>query len=166
MVSDDPDCHPTDVIEAPDGSLLVINTGGWFRIGCPTSQIAKPEIAGAIYRIRRDETDEVDEFLAGIEPEPGIDLPDADMIIGTTPHEVMRILQDVSDGTHRLQGVDEVIVMWEILQDSDPESLHRSCGDQCFDLNEQLRRDAGGIVSQLFPTTARRPHRPRSNGVG
>lgn len=52
VVSDDPDFHPTDVLEDADGSLLVIDTGGWFRIGCPTSQVAKPEIAGAIYRIR------------------------------------------------------------------------------------------------------------------
>ncbi len=53
MVSENPDFHPTDVIEDADGSLLVIDTGGWFRIGCPTSQVAKPEIHGAIYRIRR-----------------------------------------------------------------------------------------------------------------
>lgn len=53
FVSPDPDCHPTDVIEDADGSLLVIDTGGWFRIGCPTSQIAKPQITGALYRIRR-----------------------------------------------------------------------------------------------------------------
>ena len=59
---DDPDFHPTDVLEDADGSLLLIDTGGWFRIGCPTSQIAKPDIAGAIYRIRR----------AG---QPGIDDP-------------------------------------------------------------------------------------------
>lgn len=53
LASSDPDFHPTDVIEDADGSLLVIDTGGWFRNGCPTSQIAKPEITGAIYRIRR-----------------------------------------------------------------------------------------------------------------
>ena len=41
------------MLEDADGSLLVIDTGGWFRIGCPTSQIAKPEVGGAIYRIRR-----------------------------------------------------------------------------------------------------------------
>ncbi len=50
---DDADVHPTDVLEDADGSLLVIDTGGWFRIGCPTSQIAKPEIPGAIYRVRK-----------------------------------------------------------------------------------------------------------------
>jgi putative membrane-bound dehydrogenase-like protein len=53
LVSTDPDFHPTDVLEDADGSLLVVDTGGWFRIGCPTSQIAKPQITGAIYRIRK-----------------------------------------------------------------------------------------------------------------
>jgi putative heme-binding domain-containing protein len=51
--SDNPDCHPTDVLEDADGSLLIIDTGGWFRHGCPTSQVAKPDILGAIYRVRR-----------------------------------------------------------------------------------------------------------------
>ena len=53
LVSDNPDFHPTDVLEDADGSLLVIDTGGWFRIGCPVSKVAKPDIHGAIYRIRR-----------------------------------------------------------------------------------------------------------------
>jgi putative membrane-bound dehydrogenase-like protein len=48
-----PDVHLTDVLEDRDGSLLVIDTGGWFRIGCPSSLMAKPDIAGAIYRIRK-----------------------------------------------------------------------------------------------------------------
>ena len=46
--------HPTDVLEDADGSLLVVDTGGWFYRGCPTSQFAKPELLGGIYRIRRD----------------------------------------------------------------------------------------------------------------
>lgn len=46
--------RPTDVLEDADGSLLVIDTGGWFYKGCPTSQYAKPEVLGGIYRIRRD----------------------------------------------------------------------------------------------------------------
>ncbi|MBU6300311.1 MAG: hypothetical protein KGS60_02055 [Verrucomicrobia bacterium] len=48
----DPDVHLTDVIEAADGSLLVLDTGGWFRIGCPSSLMAKPDLLGAVYRIR------------------------------------------------------------------------------------------------------------------
>jgi len=48
----DPDVHFTDVLEDGDGSLLVLNTGGWFRIGCPSSLLAKPELLGSIYRVR------------------------------------------------------------------------------------------------------------------
>ncbi len=47
------DFHPTDVIEDADGSLLVVDTGGWFYRGCPTSQMSKPDVLGGIYRIRR-----------------------------------------------------------------------------------------------------------------
>ena len=53
LTSDDKNFHPTDVLEDADGSLIVIDTGGWFRIGCPTSKIAQPEFKGAIYRIRK-----------------------------------------------------------------------------------------------------------------
>ncbi|MEN3941441.1 PVC-type heme-binding CxxCH protein [Prosthecobacter sp. SYSU 5D2] len=48
----DPDVHLTDVIVDRDGSLLVLNTGGWFRIGCPSSLMAKPDMLGSVYRIR------------------------------------------------------------------------------------------------------------------
>ncbi len=61
LVSSDPDFHPTDVFQDADGSLLVINTGGWFRIGCPTSQVAKPDILGAIYRVRRQDAKKLDD---------------------------------------------------------------------------------------------------------
>jgi putative heme-binding domain-containing protein len=53
LVSENPDFHPTDVLEDADGSLLVLDTGGWFRIGCPTSRVDKPQIKGAIYRVRK-----------------------------------------------------------------------------------------------------------------
>lgn len=55
LTCDDPDFHPTDILEDADGNLLVIDTGGWFRIGCPNSQIAKPDVKGAIYRVRRSD---------------------------------------------------------------------------------------------------------------
>ena len=53
LSSESPDFRPTDVLEDADGSLLVVDTGGWFRIGCPASKIAKPDLMGAIYRVRR-----------------------------------------------------------------------------------------------------------------
>ncbi len=51
-----PDVHLTDVLEDRDGSLLLLDTGGWFRSGCPSSLMAKPDIAGAIYRIKKTGT--------------------------------------------------------------------------------------------------------------
>jgi putative membrane-bound dehydrogenase-like protein len=53
LVSDDVDFHPTDVLEDADGSLLVVNTGGWYKLCCPSSQLAKPDVLGAIYRVRK-----------------------------------------------------------------------------------------------------------------
>src|SRR5205807_3219457 len=53
LVSDNLDFHPTDVLEDADGSLLVIDTGGWYKLCCPTSQLHKPDILGGIYRISR-----------------------------------------------------------------------------------------------------------------
>jgi putative membrane-bound dehydrogenase-like protein len=53
LSSSDPDVHFTDVLEDADGSLLVVNTGGWFTNGCPTSGLGKPEAHGTIYRVRR-----------------------------------------------------------------------------------------------------------------
>lgn len=51
--SDHPDVHPTDVLEDADGSLIVVDTGGWYKVCCPTSQLAKPDVLGAIYRVRK-----------------------------------------------------------------------------------------------------------------
>jgi hypothetical protein len=55
-LSEDPNVHFTDVLEDAEGSLLVIDTGAWFRIGCPTSGVARPEILGRVLRIRAPET--------------------------------------------------------------------------------------------------------------
>ena len=61
LVSDNLDFHPTDVLEDADGSLLVIDTGGWYKLCCPTSQLHKPDVLGAIYRIRRKGMPRVDD---------------------------------------------------------------------------------------------------------
>ena len=47
------DFHPTDVIEDADGSLRVVDTGGWYKRCCPTSQLEKPAVTGGVYRIRK-----------------------------------------------------------------------------------------------------------------
>jgi putative membrane-bound dehydrogenase-like protein len=53
LLSGNLDFHPTDVIEDADGSLLVLDTGGWYKLCCPTSQLVKPDVLGGIYRIRK-----------------------------------------------------------------------------------------------------------------
>lgn len=53
VVSQDLDFHPTDVVEDADGSLLVIDTGGWYKLCCPTSVFHKPDVVGGIWRVRK-----------------------------------------------------------------------------------------------------------------
>lgn len=53
VFSDDPDFHPTDVLEDADGSLLIIDTGGWYKLCCPSSQLVKAEAFGGIYRVKK-----------------------------------------------------------------------------------------------------------------
>lgn len=50
------DVHFTDVLEDADGSLLVIDTGGWYHACCPASGSSKPEVKGTIYRVSRKGT--------------------------------------------------------------------------------------------------------------
>lgn len=53
VVSDQHDFHPTDVIEDADGSLLILDTGGWYKLCCPSSQLVKPDVKGAVYRVKK-----------------------------------------------------------------------------------------------------------------
>jgi putative membrane-bound dehydrogenase-like protein len=63
VTCDDPDFHPTGLLEDADGSLLIFDTGGWFRNGCPASVIAKPQMMGGIYRIRKKNAPKIDDPL-------------------------------------------------------------------------------------------------------
>ncbi len=53
VTSPDLDFHPTDVLEDADGSLVVVDTGGWYKLCCPSSQLHKPDVLGGVYRVRR-----------------------------------------------------------------------------------------------------------------
>ncbi len=55
------DFHPTDVLEDADGTLLIADTGGWYRLCCPTSTLAKPAVLGAIYRLRKNAAPRVED---------------------------------------------------------------------------------------------------------
>ncbi len=53
VTTDDPDFHPSDVLEDADGSLLVIDTGSWYVHHCPTGSIRQTRAPGGIWRVRR-----------------------------------------------------------------------------------------------------------------
>jgi putative membrane-bound dehydrogenase-like protein len=59
--SPDLDFHPTDVLEDADGSLVIVDTGGWYKLCCPTSQLHKPDVLGGIYRVRRSGAPKVED---------------------------------------------------------------------------------------------------------
>lgn len=96
LVCDDVDFHPTDVIEDADGSLLVIDTGGWYKLCCPTSQLHKPDVPGAIYRVRRTDA-------APVEDPRGLSLDWKD----ASPDDLAKRLHD-SRHAVRLRAVDEL----------------------------------------------------------
>ncbi len=58
-VGEHPDFHPSDVLEAPDGSLLIVDTGGWYVEHCPTGRIRDSRAPGGIYRARWTKAHEV-----------------------------------------------------------------------------------------------------------
>ena len=58
---DNLELHPTDVLEDADGSVLVVNTGGWFIAGCPLSVNAKTDIRGSIIRVRKVNAEKPDD---------------------------------------------------------------------------------------------------------
>ncbi len=51
VTSEHPDFHPSDVLEAPDGSLLVLDSGAWYTQHCPTGKIRASEARGGIWRV-------------------------------------------------------------------------------------------------------------------
>lgn len=57
VTSDNRDFHPTDVIAVNHGGFFIIDTGGWYKLCCPSSQLVKKEALGAIYRVRKLEPD-------------------------------------------------------------------------------------------------------------
>jgi len=119
-ITNNPDIHFTDVMEDPrDGSLLVIDTGGWFRIGCPSSLMAKPDVAGAVYRIKRPAGDAPSSKIEEVALVPGaLDVPSllaalkssdafaqrraCDMLAQTRGEDMVEFLDDVQEALLKL----------------------------------------------------------------
>lgn len=56
VVCDQLDFHPVDVLQDVDGSLIVVDTGGWYDLCCPSSGTEERVAAGGIYRLRHVRT--------------------------------------------------------------------------------------------------------------
>lgn len=57
VVADRVDFHPTDILEDADGSLLIVDTGGWYNLCCPSSRVDQKTAAGGIYRLSRRDSE-------------------------------------------------------------------------------------------------------------
>jgi putative membrane-bound dehydrogenase-like protein len=104
LVSSDPDFRPTDVLEAPDGSLIVIDTGGWYIDQCPLSRISRPEYKGGVYRVRKRGAQLIENPLG-----TGLEFDEF------SPRELAGLLADErpkvrANATERLVRLDEGIV--------------------------------------------------------
>ncbi|HWB09234.1 MAG TPA: PVC-type heme-binding CxxCH protein [Pirellulales bacterium] len=53
LTTSDHDVRLTDVEEDADGSLVFVDMGSWFTYGFPGNPLPKPDVLGAIYRVRR-----------------------------------------------------------------------------------------------------------------
>ena len=80
LVCQDLDFHPTDVLEDADGSILVVDTGGWYKLCCPTSQLWKPDVTGRIYRITSNQTEKLFDDPRGLTLE--WENPEVDALVG------------------------------------------------------------------------------------
>jgi putative membrane-bound dehydrogenase-like protein len=54
VTTQNPDFHPSDVLEDADGSLLIIDTGSWYIHHCPTGRIRHVPAPGGIFRVRSE----------------------------------------------------------------------------------------------------------------
>ena len=57
------DFHPVDVLLDRDGSLIVLDTGGWYDLCCPSSATDQRVALGGIYRLRGATSDRRDDSV-------------------------------------------------------------------------------------------------------
>jgi len=51
VTADKIDFHPVDVLEDRDGNLVILDTGGWYDLCCPSSGLPGQVAPGGIYRL-------------------------------------------------------------------------------------------------------------------
>lgn len=136
LVAESLDFHPTDVLEDADGSLIVIDTGGWYKLCCPTSQLHKPDVLGGIYRIRRTDAAKIEDPRGSrldwqlLEPDRLVQLLD-DVRPGVRRRAIDELVRHDSDSTRSLATVlidspsaeTRRNAMWALLRIDDPQAV-------------------------------------------
>lgn len=167
LVSSNRDFHPTDVIEDADGSLLVVDTGPWYKLCCPTSQLAKPDLRGAIYRVRRKGAPMVRDprgatlawsllpvrQLAGLldDPRPAVRSRAIQQLAlrgGPAVAEVAGVLRSATSAGTRLNA------LWTLTRIDAPEA--RAAARAALDDREDAVRQAGAHAAGLWRDAAAR----------
>lgn len=114
----DPNVHLTDVIEDRDGSLLVLDTGGWFRRGCPSSLEERPDIRGAVYRVRARGARRTPATSPAEPPVPAVPLAAA-----REPRDLRRALESIAAARVITPG-DQTLLARLLAQPLDPALEH------------------------------------------
>jgi putative heme-binding domain-containing protein len=158
LVSDHVDFHPTDVIEDADGSLLVVDTGGWYKLCCPTSQIEKPDVLGGIYRIRRKDTKPVVDPRGSKIAWDKLSSEKLARLLGDPRPAVQRRAMETlaTQGVKALPALEEALsdesilarrnVYWTLCRIDDPEARRISARGMA-DADPDVRQVAGHIAS-------------------
>lgn len=121
LACDHPDFHPTDVSEDADGSLLIVDTGGWYKVCCPTSQLAKPDVLGGIYRVRKKGASKVKDPLG---TEIAWDKANAKTLAGLLNDPRLFVQRRATAGL-RTMGVKAVSVLQELVSNSPSAEVRR-----------------------------------------
>ncbi len=127
LVSDNTDFHPTDVFEDADGSLLIIDTGGWYKLCCPTSQLHKPDVLGAIYRVRRTGSPTVHNPRGTLALEKGAPSELTQYLEDTRPDVVKRAIAELARrGTNSIPALGSLLKNRAVRDWPRYESAHRN----------------------------------------
>jgi putative membrane-bound dehydrogenase-like protein len=147
MTSTNSDFHPTDVEEDADGSLLVSDTGAWYVDACPISRVAKPEIRGAIYRIRKTNAErfevgrvkfegkrakDVVEYLG--DPRPRVREQALEALVTRGGDAVKPLGKALQDGASVEQRTGAVWALCRIATDDARQALRRALLDESYEV--------------------------------
>jgi len=127
------DFHPVDVLEDRDGSLIVLDTGGWYDLCCPSSGTRGQVAPGGIYRLSTVEEATSDDEVA---------------IMRTTP-STQSLIALVRDEQQRLsQRLDAFWSVAARLVDKPEDAETWAMITNCLDgPNESMQRAALNVVS-------------------